>query len=670
MSYVNSIGGDPINPNPFSYTIISVTANTAYTWDDLADWIDITASSTYTITMPPANEVGTGQEIVFYNYGANTITINNYGAASITTVPAGIIKRLWVTNNTTTTGTWRSSNIGTGNTTADASALAGYGMKAISGALSQDTPPILYNTNQTLGLTHRAGVEVWTGGAGIFSLTAPATLTSGWFTMVRNSGTGILQILPLSGNIDGAASISMATGEGFTITTDGNNFYTLGRVSSATTGKTLLNKSVAGAVNVTLSSTEESYDIINLSGVITANISVNVSTAIREWIFYNGTSGAFTLTIKTSSGSGVQIPQGSKMLFYSDGTNVVSTDYPPYFDTTVMIKGSVDQTKQFRFEADGLTTATTRVYTMPDADTTFVGTDFVQTITNKTIQASTLRDSDVAFVDNADATKKLAFQCSSITTATTRTATMPDADLTFVGVDLQQTLTNKKLSDSTFQIVDNADNTKQVEFQVSGITTATKRTYTFPNYDATFATQAGTETLTNKSLSDSTVLFVDNADNTKKLAFECSSIATGTTRTVTIPDESGTAAYVRTPITNSLGANVTLSNTGLYFDGPSVAQGSTGTWFASGTVTLQSAANNSDEFEVKLWDGTTVIASTQTTIQSLAPYITSVSLSGYLASPVGNLRISVKCTISTDASIAYNASGNSKDSTISAFRIV
>jgi len=423
MSYVNSIGGDPINPNPFSYTAISLTANTSYSWDELADWIDITASSTYTITMPPANEVGTGQEIVFYNYGANTITINNYGAGSITTVASGIIKRIWVTDNTTTTGTWRSSNIGTGTTTADASALAGYGIKAMAGTLSQDTPPVLYNTNQTLGLTHRAGVEIWTGGAGTFDLTAPATLTSGWFTMVRNSGTGILLLNPLSGNIDGAASISIATGEGFTITTDGSNFYTLGRVSAATTGKTLLNKSVAGSVDVTLTSTEESYDIINLSGVIGANINVIVSTTVREWVFYNGTSGAFTLTIKTPLGTGVEIPQGSRMFFYSDGTNVVSTDYPPYFDTTVMIKGSVDATKQFRFEADGITTATTRVYTMPDADTTLVGTDFAQTLTNKT-----LSDSTTFIVDNADVTKRATFECSGITTATTRTITIPDRD--------------------------------------------------------------------------------------------------------------------------------------------------------------------------------------------------------------------------------------------------
>src|SRR5438067_1919711 len=39
-----------------------------------------------------------------------------------------------------------------------------------------------------------------------------------------------------------------------------------------------------------------------------------------------------------------------------------------------------------------------------------------------------------------------------------------------------------------------------------------------------------------------------------------------------------------TPLANSLAADVALNNTILYFDGPSVMQGSLGTWFASGTI--------------------------------------------------------------------------------------
>lgn len=46
-------------------------------------------------------------------------------------------------------------------------------------------------------------------------------------------------------------------------------------------------------------------------------------------------------------------------------------------------------------------------------------------------------------------------------------------------------LTGTKLDD-TMSLVDNADNTKVVQFQLSGITTATTRTFTFPNANGTF----------------------------------------------------------------------------------------------------------------------------------------------------------------------------------------
>ena len=123
-------------------------------------------------------------------------------------------------------------------------------------------------------------------------------------------------------------------------------------------------------------------------------------------------------------------------------------------------------------------------------------------------------------------------------------------------------------------------------------------------------------------------------------------------------------------ITNSLSGDVNCNNTGLYFDGPSVAQGSSGTWFASGTVTVGGAGLAAgDVFNIKLWDGTTVISSTEATYEGPNGSLSkSVSLSGMLATPAGNLRISVNSATRTNL-ILFNASGNSKDSTITAIRI-
>lgn len=55
-------------------------------------------------------------------------------------------------------------------------------------------------------------------------------------------------------------------------------------------------------------------------------------------------------------------------------------------------------------------------------------------------------DSTCHIVDETDNTKRVGFVVSGITTATTRSWTFPDSNGTFVGVDLAQTLTNKTLS--------------------------------------------------------------------------------------------------------------------------------------------------------------------------------------------------------------------------------
>jgi len=123
--------------------------------------------------------------------------------------------------------------------------------------------------------------------------------------------------------------------------------------------------------------------------------------------------------------------------------------------------------------------------------------------------------------------------------------TIPDfagvAD-SFAFITLAQTLNNKSLVDSTTYFVDNGDNTKKMQFQVSGVTAGQTRVMTVPDYNGTLATLAGTETLTNKSLSDSTTTFVDEGDPTKAMKFQVSGITAGQTRTLTVPDFDGTLA--------------------------------------------------------------------------------------------------------------------------------
>ena len=120
-------------------------------------------------------------------------------------------------------------------------------------------------------------------------------------------------------------------------------------------------------------------------------------------------------------------------------------------------------------------------------------------------------------------------------------------------------------------------------------------------------------------------------------------------------------------IVNSIPSDVSLNNTANYFDGPTVAQGPVGVWFVSGTVTVLDTSGAAAYF-AKLWDGTTVVASARCD-SAAANQVITISLSGRISSPAGSLRISVRDTSSTSGKILANATSNSCDSTITAYRL-
>lgn len=118
---------------------------------------------------------------------------------------------------------------------------------------------------------------------------------------------------------------------------------------------------------------------------------------------------------------------------------------------------------------------------------------------------------------------------------------------------------------------------------------------------------------------------------------------------------------------NSLGSNVSLNNTASYFDGPSVSQGTAGTWLVTATATFYDSGGSGANFYFKLWDGTTVIASTG---QNTNPgSVNTVTLSGFISNPAGNLRLSARDTTASTGVLLSNQTGNGKDCTITAVRI-
>lgn len=85
---------------------------------------------------------------------------------------------------------------------------------------------------------------------------------------------------------------------------------------NATTGLTLTftNGAVSDGKNA----------VLNLTGTLAGNVNVIVPDSIEKTYLVNNqvTHGAYTLTFKTNSGTGIKLAQGNRYVLYADGTNV------------------------------------------------------------------------------------------------------------------------------------------------------------------------------------------------------------------------------------------------------------------------------------------------------------------------------------------------------------
>jgi microcystin-dependent protein len=68
------------------------------------------------------------------------------------------------------------------------------------------------------------------------------------------------------------------------------------------------------------------FAILTFNGALTANLTVILPNLTKIWLIQNVTGGAFSLLVKTPSGTATQIPQGTAKWAYCNGANVVRQD--------------------------------------------------------------------------------------------------------------------------------------------------------------------------------------------------------------------------------------------------------------------------------------------------------------------------------------------------------
>lgn len=335
-TYTDVFGGANIYPSEISYSALALTADVTLHWPEetgtsgpFATRIIDFASSTAgrSVYLPAADETGTGQTILFNNLSANTVTVRDAAGVQVVTVASGTLWQVYLSSNATAAGTWRALQYGAAISNVNASSLAGTGIVAVGTLLSQSVPVTEFNSNYAAGAADRAYMFNWTGAGGTLTLPSAPAVGNNWFIYLRNSGSGAIVVDPSgSPTIDGAATKSFQPGDSAIIASDGVNFYTIGFGQQAVFAFDYTAIDISGTGAYTLAGAELNRIAYNFTGTLTGNREVIVPATVQQYWVSNATTGAYTLTVKTSAGTGQTISSGQRAIYYCDGTNVVDAD--------------------------------------------------------------------------------------------------------------------------------------------------------------------------------------------------------------------------------------------------------------------------------------------------------------------------------------------------------
>ena len=333
MSYVNPFTGQTLSPSQVGYESLTLSADTYLQWpingnnaNVVASIIQVTASaSNLKLYLPSALQVSTGQSVLIQNIGATSFTVTDISGNTIIAIASGVAQYIFLTNNTTSNGVWSTVTFGAGTSSANASALAGYGLVAINTTLNQEYAESSLFSSTVLNDTYRAQFLVWSSGVGTITLPTASSVGNGWFVMVRNGGSGIVTLTPSgTDTIDTNVNQQLQLTESLVVVSNGLDGYsTFAYGRSNTFAYTQLAKTVATGT-YTLTAVEYANVVQEYFGALTGNVTIVLPSTVQIYYLDNQTTGAFSLTFRTSASGAatVTVPQLQTLTVVCDGTNV------------------------------------------------------------------------------------------------------------------------------------------------------------------------------------------------------------------------------------------------------------------------------------------------------------------------------------------------------------
>ena len=398
------------------------------------------------------------------------------------------------------------------------------------------------------------------------------TDTGGDGSLAYNNSTGVITYTGPSSS-EARAHFSVASGSGLTYNSGTGEFGT-----SAIPNGQLANSSLTiGSTNVSLGATQGTF--VGLTSLASGTLIAGVEDAANAIeigsgnITFEGSTADANETILTAADA----TGGDKTLTLQNETGTI-------LSTASSIANS-------NLANSSLTIGSTNV-ALGATQGTFAGLTSLAstTLVSGTVDGAnsiTLASGNITFEGSTADGNEIIFTAADAS-GSDKTITLPNATGT---VALLSTLSVASGSGLTY-------NSGTGEFSTNAIPNAQLANASFTlgstgiTLGGSFTTIAGLTSITSNAVvtNDNGFRVRDNSDNTKQLAFECSGITTSTTRTLTVPDENGTLVTSGAIVNADINASAAIAGTKIDPDFGSQTVTTTGT-VNTGLINASSASD-------------------------------------------------------------------------------